>query len=749
EFFGGDPSMVLKNLPADAIAKIEVIDKKSDESELTGVEDGNKRVVINFSLKKNKKKRGFGKIATGIGLENRYFTNLNYNKFDAKTQFSAIGKFNNINVTGSSIQSFLNNSDGLADESDDNDSPTRVKNLSGYLQTELAALHYGHEFQKRESFNTDYSYSASENYGASSAKRTTYNPKSAFNSTNEKQYHNTNKSQQLNFNYKNQSKKTSSLFIKGGYSNTNSNYLLKRNDSIFNTLKEVRTYTFSDSKLERIQNSADIKATYYKKLDSLGKSFNLGISNNLSKQNTVNNQDTERLYNYNTDYPILRLTKVERDDETLNNNLRLSVKYTQPLYNDYYFKVEGVVNIKTSRENINQNKTETENSIENKFPLIFDQDFNEHRYSTNLLHTYNTKTVNYFSGVELLELDRNFGLAEEIKFNKSQFYVNPKIWIQLTPKRGKKYNFSYNKNITSPKNSQITAVINDVNPNYIRKGNPDLKTEKSNNFSFRSVINNFKSSLIFVTKLSYKHTDDAIIQTIETDEEFEYIRTRNYTNKGTKESGSAFISVSKKINKIGLRTNLKLRGGYNNYNALVNRKNNDVFSHNYKVDLSIENFDKNIFDVKIGASYSLNNTKFSLDENETPDTKTETLNLNRKFIKQHYFAMIDTKVSKRLNINSQLDYNLLSDNQFISNQKIPLWNAAISYALTNNKRSIAKLVLIDLLNKNVDITRRSSLNYFEETTNQSLGRYIVLSYTYRLNGGNKKKSNKKKRLKNS
>ncbi|MDG1697326.1 MAG: carboxypeptidase-like regulatory domain-containing protein, partial [Polaribacter sp.] len=57
EFFGGDPSIVLKNFSADIIAKIEVIDKKSDEAELTGINDGNKEVVINFTLKKSNKKR--------------------------------------------------------------------------------------------------------------------------------------------------------------------------------------------------------------------------------------------------------------------------------------------------------------------------------------------------------------------------------------------------------------------------------------------------------------------------------------------------------------------------------------------------------------------------------------------------------------------------------------------------------------------------------------------------------------------
>ena len=59
EFFGGDPAIVLKNLSADVIAKVEVIDKKSDESELTGVSDGNKQVILNFSLKKKQTEQRF------------------------------------------------------------------------------------------------------------------------------------------------------------------------------------------------------------------------------------------------------------------------------------------------------------------------------------------------------------------------------------------------------------------------------------------------------------------------------------------------------------------------------------------------------------------------------------------------------------------------------------------------------------------------------------------------------------------
>ena len=51
EFFGNDPKIATKNLPADAIDKVQVYDKQSDQAQLTGFEDGNYEKTINLKLK--------------------------------------------------------------------------------------------------------------------------------------------------------------------------------------------------------------------------------------------------------------------------------------------------------------------------------------------------------------------------------------------------------------------------------------------------------------------------------------------------------------------------------------------------------------------------------------------------------------------------------------------------------------------------------------------------------------------------
>ena len=62
EFFGDDPGMAVKNLRADAVKEVQVFNKKSDQAEFTGIDDGNSKKTINLKLKEDKKKGYFGKI---------------------------------------------------------------------------------------------------------------------------------------------------------------------------------------------------------------------------------------------------------------------------------------------------------------------------------------------------------------------------------------------------------------------------------------------------------------------------------------------------------------------------------------------------------------------------------------------------------------------------------------------------------------------------------------------------------------
>jgi len=108
EFFGSDPKIATKNLPADAVDKVQVYDRMSDAAQLTGFDDGNSEKTINLKLKEDKKKGLFGKASAGAGTDERYEGRFNVNSFKGARQLSAIGMANNTNGEGFSFMDLMN-----------------------------------------------------------------------------------------------------------------------------------------------------------------------------------------------------------------------------------------------------------------------------------------------------------------------------------------------------------------------------------------------------------------------------------------------------------------------------------------------------------------------------------------------------------------------------------------------------------------------------------------------------------------
>ena len=108
-FFLDDPQLASKNIPAKVINKLKVIDKKSDQAEFTGIDDGEEETVIDLSMKPGMMNGTFGNIMAGGGHDVpstdvqgdwRYQTAAFVGKFTEKTQLSLIVNGNNTNNRG-------------------------------------------------------------------------------------------------------------------------------------------------------------------------------------------------------------------------------------------------------------------------------------------------------------------------------------------------------------------------------------------------------------------------------------------------------------------------------------------------------------------------------------------------------------------------------------------------------------------------------------------------------------------------
>ena len=89
EFFGDDVTTAIKNLPAEVIDKIEVFDKKSDQAEFSGVDDGEDYKAINIVTRDGVDRAKFGKFAASYGFDDLYNVGLNLSLFKGSRRRSA------------------------------------------------------------------------------------------------------------------------------------------------------------------------------------------------------------------------------------------------------------------------------------------------------------------------------------------------------------------------------------------------------------------------------------------------------------------------------------------------------------------------------------------------------------------------------------------------------------------------------------------------------------------------------------
>lgn len=96
-FFLNDPTLATKNLPANIVDKVRVVERKSDQARFSGIDDGNEETVIDLSIRPGMMNGWFGNVTAGYGTEDRYQAAGMVGNFTSKSQVSVIGNGNNTN----------------------------------------------------------------------------------------------------------------------------------------------------------------------------------------------------------------------------------------------------------------------------------------------------------------------------------------------------------------------------------------------------------------------------------------------------------------------------------------------------------------------------------------------------------------------------------------------------------------------------------------------------------------------------
>ncbi len=110
DFFDGDTKLGVKNIPADAIDKIQVLRNYNEIGALKGLENNEENVAMNIKLKKGKKNFWFGDMTAGTGVghkESRFIVNPKLFYYSPKYSINLITNFNNIGELPLTVQDYF------------------------------------------------------------------------------------------------------------------------------------------------------------------------------------------------------------------------------------------------------------------------------------------------------------------------------------------------------------------------------------------------------------------------------------------------------------------------------------------------------------------------------------------------------------------------------------------------------------------------------------------------------------------
>ena len=95
-FMEGDTKLGSKNIPSDAVDKIQVMRNFNEVSQMKGLENNNDDIALNIKLKKGKDKFWFGDVSGGVANDKGYIINPKLFYYSPKTSINSIVNFNNI-----------------------------------------------------------------------------------------------------------------------------------------------------------------------------------------------------------------------------------------------------------------------------------------------------------------------------------------------------------------------------------------------------------------------------------------------------------------------------------------------------------------------------------------------------------------------------------------------------------------------------------------------------------------------------
>lgn len=742
EFFGSDPNIALRNLPADAIDRVEVLDQRSDQSRLTGFDDGNYTKTINIILREDRKNGSFGRVYGGYGNDDRYSAGGSLNLFKGDQRLSILGLFNNINQQNFSSQDLAGLSanasggrggfgGGGGRWGGGGNNNFFVGNSGGIVTTNALGLNYSDKWGKKVNFTGSYFFNNTTNTLRQITNRETvvnedlrqFYQENLIN-TVDNYNHRANARIEADLNEKN------SIIITPNISFQTNNTFSDRDAlttaSTGDSLSALRSISDAETRAFNISNNI----TYRYKFEKRGRTLSTDIFTAWS-----NRDQFSTLLAASQDYRRNLIDTAEQETNSLNNgfNYRINTTWTEPL---------GEKSIGTFGYQIANNKTRADQKTrvlnqENVFLLDtalsneFDNKFITQRLRTGYAYNNQGWNVNLNLDYQNARLDNQAFFPNPGIFERRFNNVLPSANVNYRNREtGFSWRFRYRTDTDEPSVSELQNVVNNQNPLNLRVGNPSLGQSFNHNiFANISKVNLEKSRTLFMF-VNYSSTSNyignstflAVQDTLINGEIL--LRPGGQISQPVNLDGnfrtSLFLTYGAPIKKIKTQFNTNSRVSFNRIPGLINGESNlnDNLTLSQGLTFS-SNISQNVdFSISTTGSYNIVNS--SLQQNLDNNFYQQESNIRLYFSSQNGKFFMGNNVAHSL-------YSGLSEG---FNQNFWLWNLEGGFRFAKNNKAELKAVLFDVLNQNNSISRTISDVAVTDVFTNVLTRYGMVTFTY-------------------
>ena len=775
-FFLDDPQLASKNIPAKLIEKVKVVEKKSDQAMFTGIDDGEEETVIDLSLRPGMMKGWFGNVMGGGGHDVpgggsdmndwRYQGAAMVGRFTDKNQISIILNGNNTNnrgfndMAGSMMQGMrggggmgrgmggwgrgngittswmggMNGAFTLLDEKMDlagnylyngsindvmeesskitylNDGTRLLNDEIGTSRTMTQGHRFGIRLEHKFSENTSILFEPQFNFG-----RGNFNEFSDFNTATE---------------------------TAGVAQETNKGYTSKGGDN------------------DNWQTSGFF--LFRQRLGKPGRTISANIRYSFSNNEMTGlNQSLTQIRDAETAVWSDEIVNQRYDQNSKSSSLSGRLVYTEPLGHDFYLEANYQYswNKNTSYKNtFNSGSDLLEGGL-----LVFDP-------------TGETLDENYSNRIN--NMAQNHRAGANISYQKEKFRAqlgasyNPTITDNVTsghdpyhnvthnwsPQAMLNYEFNDNTNIrffyfgrsAQPSTSQLLPVPDNSNPLNISLGNPNLDPYFNHNVrgmfgytnkkTFTSVHARFGASLVEDAITSAQWYDPSGVQ---------YSIPVNGPGTG---SADMRVMVNSPFGKTGLSIFSMTFARYNQSTSFIGTGalQSDKYYDAENATFDYFGFNRDYADLSESKDFITNRTQtVSFTQRLRLTYRNDFVELTvggRTRMNKSWYTMENSQLKATwnnqvdgsmnwtipggLNLIADVDYNWYRGYTTPQEDEIIL-NAEITKLLFKNKVTLA-LKAYDILGQSKNLSVSDSANYHIETRNNTLGRYIILSITYRF-----------------